>query len=148
MLRLVEMKAALFDRGVTGLEVLNEEMHRRLHSVLRKYGIILGVGIAYAIWCNFSSLRIPCIIHLIFHVECPGCGMTRAAVAMSHMDFATAFEYNKLSVTVIPVLLVLLARHEYRYIKVGEKNFTKFETILLCILLYVTLAYGIIRNLV
>ena len=70
MLRLVEMKAALFDRGVTGLEVLNEEMHRRLHSVLRKYGIILGVGIAYAIWCNFSSLRIPCIIHLIFHVEC------------------------------------------------------------------------------
>ena len=74
--------------------------------------------------------------------------MTRAAVAMSHMDFATAFEYNKLSVTVIPVLLVLLARHEYRYIKVGEKNFTKFETILLCILLYVTLAYGIIRNLV
>ena len=125
---------------------MKEEIRARRNAELKKLGILLLIGTLYAVWWRLTGIGIPCIINLLFGVKCPGCGITHAAVALTHFDFAGAFEYNKLSVTVVPILLILLAVEEVRYIKTSVRKFTLFEIIILTILLIVTIAYGIGRN--
>jgi hypothetical protein len=42
----------------------------------------------------------PCLISHFAEGWCPGCGMTRAAIALLHGDFAVAWAFNRLSVVV------------------------------------------------
>ncbi|MYC76125.1 DUF2752 domain-containing protein [Candidatus Poribacteria bacterium] len=44
---------------------------------------------------------IPCIFHLVTDVPCPGCGMTRACLALTHGHFADAWHYHPFSFLVI-----------------------------------------------
>ena len=64
------------------------------------------IGLAFA---NLTvKLKLPhfCLIKLIFHHECWGCGLTRALVALGKLDFQTAYEYNHL-VFIVAALLFL-----------------------------------------
>ena len=42
------------------------------------------------------GISLPCIFYQITGLQCPGCGNTRAAMALLRLDFAAAFEYNLL----------------------------------------------------
>ena len=53
----------------------------------------------------------PCLFSLLLDVDCWGCGMTRAALALLHGDLAPAWHLNKASLLVLPMLLVLYVRH-------------------------------------
>lgn len=124
----------------------------RRNKELRKGLIILIVGIAYLIWCRLAGFGIPCVFHLVTGLDCPGCGMSRAVIAVSRLEFRRAFELNKLTFTVIPVLAVLLAVREYRYIRTGtylsaSKKVRLIENIILTVLTVCTLAYFVERNL-
>ena len=72
--------------------------------------------------------------------------MTRAAVALMHFDIKGAWNNNVLSLTVVPVLLIILLIQEIRYIKSGNKEIKLYETILFAILLVIAIGYGIVRN--
>ena len=72
--------------------------------------------------------------------------MTRAAVALMHFDIKGAWNNNVLSLTVVPVLLIILLVQEIRYIKSGKKEIKLYETILFAILLVIAIGYGVIRN--
>ncbi len=126
---------------------MDDEVRGRLKADLKKLGILLIIGVLYAIWCNITGLGIPCIFNLLFKIKCPGCGMTHAAVAMTHLDIAGAFAYNKLSVTVLPLLIVILLIQEIRYIRTGSRKINIPEIVLLTLMFAVTIAYGILRNL-
>ena len=52
----------------------------------------------------------PCLFHLITGLWCPGCGMTRCAHALVHLNFARAFSMNALVMLAAPVLALLYAR--------------------------------------
>lgn len=47
----------------------------------------------------------PCFSRLLFGVRCPGCGMSRAMSCAIHGNFKKAFQYNKLVVVVLPLLV-------------------------------------------
>lgn len=126
---------------------MSEDVKKRMRAEMKKLGILLLAGGLYAIWCNLTGLGIPCIFRLLLRIKCPGCGMTHAAVAMTHLDIAGAFSYNKLSVTVVPLLIVILLIQECRYIKTGSRKINIPETILLGVMLMITIAYGVARNL-
>lgn len=126
---------------------MSEDVKKRFGAEMKKLGILLAAGVLYAIWCNLTGLGIPCIFNLILGIKCPGCGMTHAAVAMTHLDIAGAFGYNKLSVTVVPLLAVILLVQEYRYIKTGSRKINIPETVVLSLMLAITVAYGVLRNL-
>lgn len=53
----------------------------------------------------------PCLVTLLLHQSCWGCGMTRAALAFLHGDLAAAWAFNRASLLVLPMLLLLYARH-------------------------------------
>ncbi|MEJ2108905.1 MAG: DUF2752 domain-containing protein [Acidobacteriota bacterium] len=47
---------------------------------------------------------LPCPIHYVTGIECPGCGMTRASIALARGEIGSALHFNPFSVG-----LVLLA---------------------------------------
>lgn len=48
-----------------------------------------------------------CISVLLLDTECYACGLTRAVQHLIHLDFATAFAFNKLVVIVFPLIALL-----------------------------------------
>lgn len=53
----------------------------------------------------FDSGQSICLSVLLLDTTCYGCGITRAVQHFIHFDFATAWEYNKLVVAVVPLLI-------------------------------------------
>jgi hypothetical protein len=54
-----------------------------------------------------------CPIHRLLHIDCPGCGSTRAFSALLHGDLLGAFRLNALFVLLLPFALVF-ALESYR----------------------------------
>lgn len=68
----------------------------------------------------FDNGQSVCVSVLLFDQECYGCGMTRGIQHLLHLDFLTAYEFNKLSLIVLPLLIYLWfneLRRTYKMIK-------------------------------
>jgi len=59
----------------------------------------------------FDSGQTICLSQLVLKRQCPGCGITRAIQHAIHLEFKTAFEFNKLVVIVLPLLIYLYFVH-------------------------------------
>jgi hypothetical protein len=103
-------------------------------------------GILYCILMLVSDIRIPCIFYKITGVQCPGCGMSRAILALMHGKWKQAFYYNRLSITLLPVLLLYLLYRSKKYIDDGRVNFHLWEIVFLLCSFIVTIGYGVTRN--
>lgn len=57
--------------------------------------ILIKNGIAVCIWKN------------IFHIDCWGCGITRAFYALCHFDFKNAWHYNNKIFIIAPLLIYI-----------------------------------------
>ena len=71
----------------------------------------------------FDKGQSLCLSVLLFHQKCYACGMTRAIQHFIHLDFSTAYNFNKLSWIVFPVL-VFVWQEELRrvYKRIKEQN--------------------------
>ena len=54
----------------------------------------------------FDKGQSICVSVLLFDKNCYACGMTRAIQHLIHFDFEQAYEFNKLSFLVLPLLIV------------------------------------------
>jgi hypothetical protein len=68
---------------------------------LRPALVVLAIGAALALIPTTT-----CLLRLTFDVPCPACGLTRAALALAHLDFAAAQRWHPLA---IPLLAVTCA---------------------------------------
>lgn len=66
--------------------------------------IYFGASILVKILFSIDIL-IPCLWKSIFHVECPGCGLTRSFIELLHCNFLGAYKYNPLIFIVLPAAL-------------------------------------------
>lgn len=48
-----------------------------------------------------------CLSKVLLNMECYACGMTRAVMHLIHFDFEAAWQFNKLSFIVLPLLFPL-----------------------------------------
>jgi hypothetical protein len=71
---------------------------------------LLGAA-ALAMPQELLRLGPPCLVSHFVEGWCPGCGMTRAAIALLHGDLAAAWALNRLSLVVLPMLFWLYCRH-------------------------------------
>ena len=62
----------------------------------------------------FDSGNTICLSVLLIDIECYACGMTRAIHRLIHFDFLAAYELNKLSIIVLPVLILFYIREVNR----------------------------------
>ncbi len=61
----------------------------------------------------FDSGESICLSKLLAGRECYACGMTKATMHFIHFDFHKAWEYNKLSFIVVPLLIPLWVKAFY-----------------------------------
>ena len=64
-----------------------------------------------------------CLFKLIFHVECPGCGMTRAFYNFLIFNFKEGIKYNNKIIIVYPLIWGIYINYIYKnkYLFKGEK---------------------------
>lgn len=126
---------------------MTSEAKHRLKRLLLLAGLILGIGLAYAVFVRLSGLSIPCPFHAVTGLLCPGCGVTRMCLALLRLDFAAAWEANPVLLLLLPVLTALLIRQAMRYVKTGRSTLSRRESALVWGMAAVLLLWGIARNL-
>src|SRR5438067_1876306 len=126
-----------------------------MNSMRRKYLAVAGVagaaGAALALLffcppdqCTFYP---HCLFQAITGWQCPGCGGLRATHRLLHGDIITAFHLNPLFVLLLPVLL-LVAVVQLASQLTGRDWLRQFrQPICVWLLLAVTAAFTIARNL-
>lgn len=125
---------------------LAAELSRRKKAVLKELCIIAVLGIVYlAVFLHFG-VGIPCLFHKFTGLLCPGCGMTRALAALFRGHIDEAIQYNLLSVTLLPVIVVYLLYRAVRYVRGKDGGFYVWEYVLLAALFSAAVFYGIWRN--
>jgi hypothetical protein len=75
------------------------------YIVLNKLMSIIASYLIASIFLKFIfsiDILIPCIWKTIFHIECLGCGLTRAFIALLYCNFIDAFNENPLIFIVLP----------------------------------------------
>lgn len=75
-------------------------MEQHLKSRRWRNLLLAGIGavILCALYCALAlhGWGIPCIFYRLTGFQCPGCGNTRAALALLQLDIAAAMRYNLL----------------------------------------------------
>ena len=73
--------------------------------------IIIAMLVPLFLWLLpadfFDKGESLCISVILFDTPCYACGMTRAIQHLLHLDFETAWAFNRLSYAVLPMLIYL-----------------------------------------
>ena len=65
------------------------------------------------------SMPMPesCISRRIWKIDCPGCGLTRSFISMSHGKFPSAFSFNPAGPLVYLFVLIQIPWHAYQILR-------------------------------
>ena len=81
------------------------------HIFLARLFLICLVIIAvYTIVVDTSPDEVkllPCLFHSVTDVPCPGCGMTRACLSLSHGQFTDALRYHPFSFVIVGLAIII-----------------------------------------
>lgn len=81
--------------------------HDRVELVVRMGFLIVPV-VLLLLPADFFDYGPPiCLSRLLLHVDCPGCGLTRATQHLIHAEWRTALSYNPAVIVTTPILLWL-----------------------------------------
>lgn len=72
--------------------------------VARVFLIVLGVAGTYVAVSDVSPTEvasIPCVFSVATDIPCPGCGMTRACLSLTHGRIADAWRYHPFSLLIV-----------------------------------------------
>ena len=81
------------------------------HTFLARL-FLIGLG-AVGLYTAVSEISaeavslIPCIFHSLTELVCPGCGMTRACVALVHGKFGAAWHYHPFSFLIVGLAIAV-----------------------------------------
>lgn len=78
-----------------------------LEALLTMKGFVLAAAAA-ALFCLAAVSGMECIWRRLFGIICPGCGMTRAVIALIHGDIRAAFFYHPM-VWSLPIIIIYIA---------------------------------------
>ena len=85
---------------------------------------------------------IPCIFHLVTEVPCPGCGMTRACLSITHGHFGAAWHYHPFSFLIIGLaigaaLFPIRLKNIWSRCSPGTRNVLTISGIVLCLFAWI-----------
>jgi len=81
-------------------------------------GVALYFGVSVLLNLLTSiDILIPCLWKTLFHVNCPGCGLTTSFMQLLTLDFPGAFDTNPLIFLVLPLGIFFLSRDLFNHKK-------------------------------
>lgn len=87
---------------------------------------------------------IVCPIHYLFHIYCPGCGLTRMMISIFKLDFYQAFRYNPYVFILLNLFIIYLLYALIRYFI--TKKIPPINIKLIIGIVYSLLIYMVLRN--
>ena len=119
-------------------------MNRKHHIIILSLGILAaGFGLAFLVK---SGLRIYCPFHALTGLNCPGCGNTRAALALLQLDFQEMLHYNLLFPLEMLYIWHIYAVCAKNYISSGRFAYRMRPNWLDITVLCAVLLWTVIRN--
>lgn len=119
---------------------------QRRRNVLQKALLLLVIGGLYAGFVHVTGWGIPCPIHLVTGLQCPGCGITRMSMALIHGDLHAAFEANAAVLCLLPLMAVTAA--QLIWLHIYRRKVSSVPTdIITWFMIAVLLVFGVVRNL-
>ena len=119
--------------------------HRQLILFLGVPVVAVGIAVFYIL--AQQGIGIPCLFRSITGLECPGCGNSRAALALLRLDIAAAFGYNPLFFVEFFYLAWVLFHCTRAYLNGKTFGYKPPFPLMDIILLILILAWWPIRNL-
>lgn len=120
----------------------------RKHHIAILTLIILSVGIIFLILA-INGLKIYCPFNLITGLNCAGCGNTRAAMALSRLDFKGMLKYNLFFPLEMLYILRVYFISSRNYIKGNRFSYNpssnKIDIIFLILLIFWTIVRNVIK---
>lgn len=94
---------------------------------------------------NYTEFFPPCFSYTFFHINCPGCGTTRAVLALLDGNILLSLRQN---ITPIASILIAVWLYIEFLFRVFEKKppFTLLKMKYLYLAIVFFIAYGILRN--
>lgn len=114
--------------------------------MLSKTGLVLGLGIVYAIFVRLTGWGLPCVFSLVTGVYCPGCGISRMFLALFRLDFVAAARYNLLVLCLLPFGMVLYGYKFWCYVKTGRVEMHPAEKVFYIAALILCIVFSVLRN--
>lgn len=118
----------------------------RRHRNLLLAGLLAAAAAAVFCLLAWAGIGIPCLFRRITGLLCPGCGNSRAALALLRLDLAAALEYNLLFPLEFAYLLWVAACSSRAYLKGKPFTYNPPAPALDIALLVIILLWGILRN--
>ncbi|MBQ9773804.1 MAG: DUF2752 domain-containing protein [Clostridia bacterium] len=113
---------------------------------MKKYLIVLGIGMLYLLFVLGTGIGLPCVFYLLTGWQCPSCGVSRMFLAVTRLDFAAAFHYNSFLFVTSPVILFCIVAPDVCYVRTGRCSLGR-ASVLLWIEIALAVAFGVFRNL-
>ena len=120
-------------------------MRERLWRTVRKYVIVLTLGIAYSILVMLTGIGIPGLFYTVTGWQCPACGISRMLLSLMRLDFIGAYSYNQFLFINLPVILLCLIWSDIKYVRTGDGSLGRLN-IVLWIEIALALIFGLVRN--
>ncbi len=73
---------------------------------------------------NIFNIRI-CLIYNVFHIPCPGCGSTRAAIELLKGNLLSSIQYNPIPFLLVIICSIVILWNVMDYIR-KKKTFKAF----------------------
>lgn len=110
-------------------------VHKKIYIGLS----LLGAAILYlTVVIPKLGIHISCPFRQVTGYDCPGCGMTRASLALLEGDVHQSFRYNMLVFFLLPLFLI--------YYILEKKGKHKQSQMLMATMLAMTVLFGVLRN--
>ena len=89
---------------------MNRNLPLKSDPFYRQIFFLMILGLIFLVLAITGMQFWKCPINYVFHINCPGCGITRGVWCLFHGDFVGAINYNPLAIFAIflPVALVLM----------------------------------------
>jgi hypothetical protein len=123
----------------------------RVRSIARAAAPLVVLSLATAVLLLFPPARFSfypqCPIHEYLHLQCPGCGGTRALVALLHGHLAQAFHFNALFTLLLPFPVAGGILCYIRFLQRKPLRWPQASPLAMHAALAVTAAFTVVRNL-
>jgi hypothetical protein len=122
---------------------------KRLERQLYIMGIILFAAAAVFGFLYFKylvpKLQVPCIIHMITGLYCPGCGGTRAVSALAHGHLLKSIWYHPIVVYSFCIYTAYMLTHTLALFLPGIKGI-RYRNIYLYAALVIVVVNCVVKN--
>lgn len=122
-------------------------MKKRRHILLLITAAVLVAIAAFYILAR-NGIGFSCLFYELTGLQCPGCGNSRAMIALLRLDPLGALQYNLLFPLEFSYLLWVLLRSCYTYLKTGKFSYRPKHPWLDLSILIIVILWGILRNLI